>query len=132
MFDESSVTSFESMRSLSVVGSTTRADPGSSKYGIARTFEVILDMFTTEVVTWFRERPMQWFTAMGISFFAAALLASLAVFWEGSKAVVPATMALLAATSFLACLLSGRLAEFVLATAGPGARPLANEFGEQP
>ena len=52
--------------------------------------------------------------------------------WEGTKAVVPAAIALLAATSFLACLLLGLLAEFVLSTAGPGPRPLAHELGERP
>ncbi len=104
---------------------------GASKYGISRTFKVIADLFTIQMLTRFRERPMRWFTLLGIPFFAASLVASLAVLWA-EKIVVPTAIALLAGTSFLACLLLGLLAEFVLSTAGPGPRPLVRELTELP
>lgn len=102
---------------------------GTSKYGISRTFKVIVDLFTIQMLTWFRERPMRWFTSLGIPFFAAALVAGFAALWADTSSVVPAAIALLAATSFIACLLLGLLAEFVLSNAGPGPRPLARELG---
>jgi glycosyltransferase involved in cell wall biosynthesis len=105
---------------------------GTSKYGISRTFKVIADLFVIQMLTRFRERPMRWFALMGIPFFAAALAASFVSLWVDTGSVVPAAIALLAATTFLSCLLLGLLAEFVLSTAGPGSRPLVRELREQP
>jgi len=103
---------------------------GTSKYGISRTFKVIADLFTIQMLTWFRERPMRWFTLMGIPFFAASLVAGFLALWVDTGSVVPAAIALLTGTSFVACLLLGLLAEFVLSTSGPGPRPLVRELGE--
>jgi glycosyltransferase involved in cell wall biosynthesis len=102
---------------------------GTSKYGISRTFKVLADLFTIQMLTWFRERPMRWFTLMGIPFFLLSLVASLLALVSGASTVVPAAVALLAGTSFLACLLLGLLAEFVLATSGPGHGRVVREMG---
>jgi len=102
---------------------------GTSKYGISRTFKVLADLFTIQMLTWFRERPMRWFTLMGIPFLVATLLAGLMALVSDAGTVVPAAIALLTTTSFLACLLLGLLAEFVLSTSGPGPGPVVRELG---
>lgn len=101
---------------------------GASKYGISRTFKVLADLFTVQMLTWFRERPMRWFTLMGIPFLAASGLATLGVL-VAENTVVPAALALITGTSFLACILLGLLAEFVLATSGPTSRRVVRELG---
>jgi hypothetical protein len=104
---------------------------GTSKYGISRTFKVLADLFTIQMLTWFRERPMRWFILLGIPFFAASLLAALLALMSGAHTVVPAAVALLTATTFLVCLLLGLLAEFILAEAGGGSQArVARELGE--
>jgi glycosyltransferase involved in cell wall biosynthesis len=100
---------------------------GASKYGISRTFKVLADLFTVQMLTWFRERPMRWFTLMGVPFLAAASLAGLLALLADST-VVPAALALITGTSFLACVLLGLLAEFVLSTAGPASRRMIREL----
>ncbi len=104
---------------------------GTSKYGISRTFKVLADLFTIQMLTWFRERPMRWFTLMGIPFFFVSIAAAVLALVSGTSTVVPAAVALLAGTSFLACLLLGLLAEFVLATSGPGHSRVVREMGER-
>lgn len=104
---------------------------GASKYGISRTFKVIADLFTIQMLTWFRERPMRWFAMMGIPFFVATLAAAGLALWQNEKGtVIPAAIALLAGTSFFGCLLLGLLAEFVVATASPGPQRVVRELGE--
>jgi glycosyltransferase involved in cell wall biosynthesis len=103
-----------------------------SKYGISRTFKVLADLFTIQMLTRFRERPMRWFSLLGVPFFAASLLATLMALLSGASTVVPAAVALLTATTFLACLLLGLLAEFVLATAAAASQGrVVRELGER-
>ena len=47
---------------------------GSSKYGIGRTFRVILDLFTVKFLLQYSTRPIQIFGRVGLCFLAAALL----------------------------------------------------------
>ena len=47
---------------------------GTSKYGIGRTFRVILDLFTVKFLLHYSTRPIQIFGRVGLYFFAAALL----------------------------------------------------------
>lgn len=104
---------------------------GTSKYGISRTFRVLADLFTIQMLTWFREHPMRWFALIGAPFLAASLIAAFLALGSVTGGVVPAAIAMLTATSFLACLLLGLLAEFVLSTAGPGPRRVVRELGER-
>lgn len=47
---------------------------GTSKYGIGRTFRVLLDLFTVKFLLQYSTRPIQIFGRIGLFFFAAALL----------------------------------------------------------
>jgi glycosyltransferase involved in cell wall biosynthesis len=105
---------------------------GTSKYGLSRTFKVLADLFTIQMLTWFRQRPMRWFTLLGLPFLAASLGAMLLALTTGARSVVMAAVVFLTSTSFLSCLLLGLLAEFVLATAEPGPVPVARELGDRP
>jgi hypothetical protein len=104
---------------------------GTSKYGISRTFKVLADLLTIQMLTRFRERPMRWFSLLGIPFFVASLLATLLALLSEAGTVIPAAVALLTATTFLACLLLGLLAEFVLAAAGASQGRVVRELGER-
>lgn len=103
---------------------------GASKYGISRTFKVIADLFTIQMLVWFRERPIRWFGILGLPFLLASLLAwAMALLGSGST-VVPAAVALVTGTTFVASILFGLLAEFVLAMAGgAGTRRVAHPQG---
>jgi dolichol-phosphate mannosyltransferase len=103
---------------------------GTSKYGISRTFKVLADLFTIQMLTWFRERPMRWFTLLGLPFLGVSLLAALLALLSEGSTVVPGTVSLVGGTTFLACLLLGLLAEFVLSTAGPDQSRVVRELGE--
>jgi len=98
---------------------------GKSKYGISRTFKVLTDLFTIQMLTWFRESPMRWFALLGSPFLAATVLASVAVFLRDTSTTVLTAVALVTATTFLACLFLGLLGEFVIQSTGgdrgPGA-----------
>lgn len=87
---------------------------GDSKYGISRTFKVLTDLFTIEMLTHFRESPLRWFALVGSPFFAAAVLASLAVLFASGSTVVMTAVAFLTSTTCVACLLVGLLGEFVI------------------
>ncbi len=47
---------------------------GATKYGIGRTFRVILDLFTVKFLLQYSTRPIQIFGRVGLCFFAAAVL----------------------------------------------------------
>ena len=48
---------------------------GTSKYGLSRTWKVLLDIFTLIMITRFFHRPGQWFGLLSLPIFAAGLLA---------------------------------------------------------
>jgi glycosyltransferase involved in cell wall biosynthesis len=93
---------------------------GESKYGISRTFKVLADLFTIQMLTRFRESPLRWFVLLGSPFLGAAGLASLAAFIGGASTVVLAAVASLTATTFVTCLILGLLGEFVIESAEGG------------
>lgn len=101
---------------------------GSSKYGISRTFKVMADLFTIQMLTWFRERPMRWFALLGAPFLALTGLAAAMSLLAPGSTVVFAAVALIGGISFLACLLLGLLAEFVLSVTGPGPARVVHEW----
>ena len=103
---------------------------GESKYGISRTFKVMADLFTIQMLTWFRERPMRWFTLLGSPFLLLTVAAGLLALLGDGNMVVPAAIVMMGGTGFLACLLLGLLAEFVVSTSGPGPKRMAHEWRE--
>ncbi|MBW2269979.1 MAG: glycosyltransferase family 2 protein [Deltaproteobacteria bacterium] len=104
---------------------------GSSKYGLSRIFKVMADLFTIQMLTWFRERPMRWFTLLGMPFLVASLVATFLALTTGASSVVLSALVLITSTTFLSCLLLGLVAEFVLATMGSNPAPVARELGDR-
>jgi glycosyltransferase involved in cell wall biosynthesis len=94
---------------------------GTSKYGISRTLKVIGDLFTIQMLTWFRERPLRWFALLGVPFLGLALAAAGIALLAGSSAPVYTTVALVAVMTFGSCLLVGLLGEIALGALGRGA-----------
>jgi glycosyltransferase involved in cell wall biosynthesis len=94
---------------------------GISKYGISRTLKVIGDLFTIQMLTWFRERPLRWFVLLGVPFLGLALLAAAVALWVGPAAPIYTTLALVAVMTFGSCLLVGLLGEVALGALGRGA-----------
>jgi len=94
---------------------------GVSKYGLTRTYKVLLDLLTIKTLVSFTWRPLLWFSILALPAAAAsigALLASLYGTLSGSlSSVVPlaGTAVLLGALSII-LLLSGMLAELVYKT----------------
>jgi glycosyltransferase involved in cell wall biosynthesis len=93
---------------------------GTSKYGLSRTFKVVADLFTIEMLAWFRESPLRWFALLGLPFLALALLAL--PLWLASSAgsVVYPTVAFIGVTTFAGCLFLGLLGDAVIDSAGRG------------
>jgi glycosyltransferase involved in cell wall biosynthesis len=96
---------------------------GTSHYGVSRAFRVLTDLFTLQMLTRFCERPLRWFTALGIPFLVASTLAGqMAFLGNPYTMVVWTSVFLLSISTFGTCLLLGLLGEAALESAGP-ARP---------
>jgi dolichol-phosphate mannosyltransferase len=98
---------------------------GDSKYGISRTFKVLADLFTIQMLTRFRENPLRWFALLGSPFFVAAVLALLAVFFSSDSNVVMTAVAFLVSITFACCLVVGLLGEFVIVGSAENRSPPA-------
>jgi len=99
---------------------------GRSKYGVSRTFKVLVDLFTVQMLTWFRDRPIRWFATTGFLFFVAAAIAISVALASPGPNVVPTAIGLLSATTFVSCLLLGLLGEFVVARSRRIADPVVS------
>jgi glycosyltransferase involved in cell wall biosynthesis len=103
---------------------------GASKYGISRTFKVLADLFTIQMLTWFRESPLRWFALLGIPFSLAAF--AMIGLWlaMGGRGVVLGSVGLISAMTFGSCLLVGLLGESATALGdrGRGRRVVAHEW----
>jgi glycosyltransferase involved in cell wall biosynthesis len=93
---------------------------GSANYGASRIFKVLVDLFTVQMLSRFQERPSRWFAILGCPFLATALLA-LPMSLVAGSAIVPGSVALIAATTFGFCLLLGVLGEAALESSLGGA-----------
>ncbi len=87
---------------------------GDSKYGISRTFKVIADLFTIQMITRFRESPLRFFAMLGLPFLLATLIAATVTILAGKGSVILAGVTLTAAMTFVTCLLLGLLGESLL------------------
>jgi glycosyltransferase involved in cell wall biosynthesis len=95
---------------------------GTSKYGLSRTFRVILDLITVNFLLRYRDRPMQFFGRAGLGLFALAGL--LELFWFVSKVLwgsdLPGWTLFIAGLVFgafgLQAILLGVLAEMLMRT----------------
>jgi len=92
---------------------------GQTKYGIGRTFRVVLDLFTVKFLTGYSTRPMHFFGRFGFwSFLVAILSAVLALYFKffGDKSLIQTPLPLLAALFFIVgiqFILMGLLAEIL-------------------
>jgi hypothetical protein len=93
---------------------------GSSKYGLSRTFKVLLDLFDITMLTWFRESPIRWFALMALPFLAAAIATGAVLVSGAAGGVVLAAVCFLTVFAFTGCILFGLLAEMLLESAGRG------------
>lgn len=48
---------------------------GESKYGLSRTYKVLLDLLTVKTIIGFAQRPLTWFGLLSLPFFLLAILA---------------------------------------------------------
>jgi len=87
---------------------------GDSKYGISRTFKVLVDLFTIQMLTWFREGPIRFFALMGLPFLLVAFASFIASLLVPSGAVVLSAVTLLSGITLTACLSLGLLGEALL------------------
>ncbi len=112
---------------------------GSSKYGLGRTFKVILDLVVVKLLASYMTRPVHLFGGIGlgaIGLGVLAFVAALAYKIAGWKDLVETPLPLLAVALVLVgivCLLMGLLAELVIRTyyESQGRRPylVAEELG---
>jgi glycosyltransferase involved in cell wall biosynthesis len=115
---------------------------GRSKYGLGRTFKVLLDLLVVKLLASYVTRPVYLFGGVGLAAFAlGALAAGAALFYKlsGRKDLVETPLPLLAVAFVLAgvvCVLMGLLAELVIRTyyESQGKRPyaIAEEIGGTP
>ena len=88
---------------------------GTSHYGMSRVPRVLVDLFTLQMLTRFREWPLRWFATLGIPFLLASLIASGAALLGASEgAVVWSAVSFLSISTFGSCLLLGLLGEATL------------------
>ncbi len=79
---------------------------GKTKYGLSRTWKVLLDLVTLKMLINFRYSPIRWFVIFGSGYgmFGLALgIASVVIFLEGIQSMI------FLAASFLVCFLYGSL-----------------------
>ena len=101
---------------------------GVSKYGISRTFKVIADLFTIQMLTWFREQPLRFFALIGMPALLATLAAGLGSLILADGVVLTA-VALIAGTTFGACLMLGLLGETLLEETAMPRAVVCREWG---
>jgi glycosyltransferase involved in cell wall biosynthesis len=93
---------------------------GKTKYGVMRTFKVILDLITVKFLMSYSTRPMYFFGSIGLSLFGLALLSSLFLlihkFVNGISIIQSPLLILSAVLAILACnfILMGLLAEIMM------------------
>jgi glycosyltransferase involved in cell wall biosynthesis len=95
---------------------------GKSKYGIARTYKVFLDMLAIKMILRFATRPAVYFAAVSLPFLGlslASLAATIYLYATGARSeytLVSSTVTVLLFVAFFHLVLLGMLAELVLRT----------------
>ena len=105
---------------------------GESHYGLSRTFRVLVDLLSVQMLTHFRDRPMRWFAGFGLPSLLLAALATAAALRAGEEAVVVwSAVSFVALGTFGSCLLLGLLGEAILELEHGGkARPVIHHERE--
>lgn len=88
---------------------------GTTKYGLSRTWKVLFDMITIKMLIHFRNRPLLWFTGLGLIFcFFGFVLGTVSVllFVQGERSIIFPAASFLLLWLFGSLLSWGLLAEF--------------------
>jgi glycosyltransferase involved in cell wall biosynthesis len=97
---------------------------GQSKYGLSRTYKVLLDLLTIKTIAGFSSRPLAWFALLSIPFILlsiALLTGGIVALAFGADSVLPiAGSALFFGSLGLFLLFSGGLAELINRTGDAG------------
>jgi glycosyltransferase involved in cell wall biosynthesis len=95
---------------------------GTSKYGLARTLKVILDLLTVKFLGTFATKPIYAFGGIGLVLVATSVLVGIAMVWQKLElgvSMIQTPLLLLAVLLFLMgfqCLLMGLLSEITMRT----------------
>jgi len=94
---------------------------GASKYGLSRTYKVLLDLLSIKTIIEFAQRPLLWSGLLALPFIVASLVTLVAAFMPlfspGGQLMLPfAGTGLLFGALALFLLLSGAVGELVYAT----------------
>lgn len=94
---------------------------GESKYGLSRTYKVLLDLLTVKTIVGFAQRPLVWFGLLSMPLFLLATLAIVAslipLFWSDDAISVPlAGTGVLFAALGIFLVLGGAVGELVFST----------------
>jgi glycosyltransferase involved in cell wall biosynthesis len=95
---------------------------GKSKYGLERTFKVILDLIVVKFLAQYAQKPIYVFGAFGLlSLFVAFVAATTAVYYKifGEKSFIETPLPLIfvmASITGIMCILMGLLAEIIMRT----------------
>jgi len=95
---------------------------GESKYGISRTFKVLADLFTIQMLTWFRTQPIRFFALIGTPFLLASVLAGVIPWILTGWTPVWTSISLFLALTAGACILVGMLGETLNEASAPQGR----------
>jgi hypothetical protein len=97
---------------------------GESKYGLSRTYKVLLDLLTIKMIAGFSARPLVWFATLAIPFLIIGLLTTLWILWSFLTAAdisIPVAGAMLFCLSLsLFLIFGGALGELINRTGGVG------------
>jgi glycosyltransferase involved in cell wall biosynthesis len=111
------MTSLSGARVTEIVVNHRARRYGKTKYGISRIWKVLLDMITVKMLIHFTDRPLLWFSILGVIFFALGLafgIASILQFFRGTFSIVYPTASFLFLSIFGNLLSLGLLAEFLI------------------
>lgn len=95
---------------------------GKSKYGLERTFKVILDLIVVKFLAQYAQKPIYVFGAFGlVSLFVAFMAAMVALYYKlfGGKSFIETPLPLIfvmASITGIMCILMGLLAEIIMRT----------------
>jgi glycosyltransferase involved in cell wall biosynthesis len=98
---------------------------GESKYGLSRTYKVLLDLLSVKTITGFAQRPLTWFGLLSLPFFLLAVVAIFAALApllhaDGSFSVPLAGTGVLLAALGIFLVLGGAVGELVFSTRKSG------------
>ncbi len=105
---------------------------GTSKYGMSRVFKVLVDLLSVQMLIRFRETPLRWFALLALPFLLGTVGVVLFAVWTGRGSLVLPTVAIIAGSVFISCILFGLAGEAIIETAGTGRRRpvLAREWSD--